>query len=233
MKKSKYFFFLIIFGLYYQTTNTQFYSQNNQDQFIYEQFFKDDKKGFFIDIGANDGITYSNTYFFEKHLGWKGICFEPLPSAFKILQKNRSCTCINACIGSQEELAQFLAIQGITERTDMLSGLIKKYDPRHIERINRELALYGGTKKIIVIPCYTLNTILEKYDIRYIDYLSIDTEGGELDILKSIDFSKIIINIIDVENNYNEPYIYNYLLKKGYQLVKRTGADEIYKKINL
>ena len=53
-----------------------------------KKIFKNKRDGFFLDIGANDGITLSNSYFFEKELGWKGICFEPLKNAFQKLQND-------------------------------------------------------------------------------------------------------------------------------------------------
>ena len=64
-----------------------------------------------------------------------------------------------------------------------------------------------------------------------IDYLSIDTEGGELNILQSIDFDKVTIYIIDVENNYNDPNFKLFLESKGYRLVAHLEFDEIYQKL--
>jgi hypothetical protein len=64
-----------------------------------------------------------------------------------------------------------------------------------------------------------------------VDYLSIDTEGNELDILKSIDYSKFDIDIIDVENNYCEDEIVNFVLSKGYEFVDRIGCDDIFRKV--
>lgn len=52
-----------------------------------ERFFKNLKNGVFFDIGAHDGVSLSNTYFFEKELGWSGICLEPIPEVFERLKK--------------------------------------------------------------------------------------------------------------------------------------------------
>ena len=67
------------------------YSQHGQDLYVYETFFKNSAaKGCFVEIGAYDGVTLSNTLLFERHLGWSGLCIEPLPSAFEKLRTNRS-----------------------------------------------------------------------------------------------------------------------------------------------
>lgn len=208
---------------------TSFVSQFKQDQFVYENFFKNKTNGFFLDIGASDGIEYSNTYFFEKELGWKGICVEPRDQAFKDLTNNRDCICIKGCISEQEGTAQFLEVLGYAE---LLSGVYDKYDPRHVARINSELVSHGGSKRIIEVKCYNINKILHEHGVTHIDYLSLDTEGGELEILKSIDFETITVDVIDVENNYNDPSMRRFLEDKGYKLVKRIVCDELYVRKN-
>jgi hypothetical protein len=70
-----------------------FKSQIGQDHYYYEHFYKPGMKGTFLDIGASDGISMSNTHMFEKELGWDGICIEPSRLAFEKLVKNRSCIC--------------------------------------------------------------------------------------------------------------------------------------------
>ena len=67
--------------------NFQYYSQFKQDQFLNEVLFNNKKNGFFIDIGAHDRVTISNTLFFEKHNEWKGICIEPNPKGFATLDQ--------------------------------------------------------------------------------------------------------------------------------------------------
>ena len=76
------------------------YSQNNEEQIILN-YFSNQPKGTFLDIGANDGVLLSNSYFFEKELDWNGICFEPIPSVYSELIKNRSCTCVCGCVSEK------------------------------------------------------------------------------------------------------------------------------------
>ena len=64
-----------------------YYSQCKQDQYINESFFKGKDSGVFVDIGAHNGISLSNSYFFEKELGWNGVCIEPMPEVYSELKK--------------------------------------------------------------------------------------------------------------------------------------------------
>jgi FkbM family methyltransferase len=225
-------FFVFLHNVLFTKTETtlrgsQYKSQYGQDQFVNEKFFHNKKNGFFVDIGAHDGITLSNTYFFEKKLSWNGICIEPIPNVFSQLRNNRGCICIQGAISTTNQPAEFLKISGYSE---MLSGLIDKYDPRHINRIDKELNAYGGNSETIQVQCYKLNDLLDINNIQYIDYLSIDTEGGEFDILQTIDFDRFNISVIDVENNYNDDRIRVFLEGKGYKFITRIKCDEIYSK---
>ena len=158
---------------------------------------------------------------------------EPIPEIFEKLQKNRKVKCINACISNKEGTSQFFHITSEKCYLGMLSGLLDKYDPRHMHRAKKEIKQEGEKYEIINVSCYSLNNILEENNIYHIDYLSIDTEGGELDILKSIDFEKYDIDVISVENNFHDHEFQIFLKKKGYILVANLGCDEIYKKNNL
>ncbi len=207
-----------------------YYSQFDQDKYLNEHYFKDKIGGVFIDIGAHDGIKFSNTLFFEKYLGWKGICIEPMPDIFQELIRNRTCTCINGCIANFNGTARFLKITSPYLGAHMLSGIIEKYVPAHMERIMKELAQYGGSSEVIDVHCYALMDVVKDNNIFYIDYMSIDTEGGEFEILQSIDFSLLQIDIIDVENNYEDNRIRDFLEAQGYEYITRLEVDEIYKK---
>lgn len=203
----------------------QYYSQSGQDKYLNKKLFRNKRNGFFLDIGANDGVTYSNTYFFEKELGWKGICIEPIPSVFEKLENNRKSININGCISDFEGEGVFYEVSGYAE---MLSGLKSKYDSRHLNRIKNEIKEYGGSLKETTVKCFNLNKILEAHNVQKIDYCSIDIEGGELDVLRTIDFNKIHVRAISVENNYSDIHIYQLLTEKGFEKITNLGGDEIY-----
>lgn len=203
-----------------------YYSQKGQDKFLNELIFKRKKGGFFVEIGAHDGISFSNTYFFEKNLEWTGICVDPNPNIFNTLKSNRTCICEQLCISDSISKKPFLLCSGYM--LEMYSGLLANYDPRHLERINTEMSIFGGGTQTIWVDCSTLKSLFEKYNITHIDLLSIDIEGGEKVALQSIDFEKVTIDVILVENNFNEPHLKDYLEPKGYILKEHIGRDDIY-----
>jgi FkbM family methyltransferase len=207
-----------------QLSQEGYSSQYGQDKYIVEDLFKYMPGGFFIDIGANDGVTLSNTYVLEKRLGWSGIAIEPIPRVYEKLKQNRSCLAINACISEDNRDVDFVELDGNAE---MLSGILSKYDKRHLERIEQELVNSGGSKRVISVPSITFNTLCKNHNVTKVDYLNIDTEGAEFDIIKSIDFSSIQIGVITVENNYVDNNIHKILSKNGFELVAVAG-DEIY-----
>jgi FkbM family methyltransferase len=186
------------------------------------------KKGFFVDIGAHDGVTGSNSFMFEKKFGWDGVCFEPNPILFQRCQKNRACSCENSCISSQAGKCNFLSLP---DSISMLGGIEEFMTVEHLKRIERALKPEERLLvKKISINSVELTDYLVKKGRDHVDLLLIDVEGAEMNILKSIDFLKTCINVICVENNYHGDEIAGYLHKFGYELKMRIACDEIYKK---
>ncbi len=204
-----------------------YYSQCGQDKYLQEKIFRSRKHGVFVEIGAHDGITRSNTYFFERNFGWTGICIEPHPDRFAELVKNRAITtvCLPIAVANFTGVSKFKKISGYAE---MLSGLEDNYDLRHSLRIEQELKQFGGEIETIDIRVEKLGDILSKLGVVAIDLLSIDTEGSELEILKSIDFDLIKVEVIVVENAYSERLVENYLKSKQYLKVTNIDCDDVY-----
>ena len=200
--------------------NEKFPSQSGQDKIIKNYFFKDKKHGFFVEIGAFDGIMGSNCFHFEKFLNWKGIAFEPAKIQFDKLKKNRKCKLINKAISNEEKEVEFLEVEegltmmsGINDENFVSEDIIKndpksKYKVNKIETTTLEKNISPGTE---------------------IDYLSIDIEGGELNVLNSIDFSKFLIKVVSVENNSPEKNNFRaFFEKKNFKYFDRFGQDEIF-----
>ena len=205
----------------------QGYSQYGQDLACLELLQEIDS-GTFIDIGANDGLTGSNSLLFEKK-GWQGICVEPHPLIFAKLKDVRNCNCLNACITDKDSMADFLAVHGAA---NMLSGIESFMDQRHIERIDQEIAKEGGSTERIEIEALSPSTLINRFSLSKIDFLSVDTEGCELPILKSFLSESIIPKpkVICVENGSRTSSLFEYLTTVGYKLYKCVGCDEIYLK---
>lgn len=205
----------------------QFYSQDgdcySQDSFLKMNVFKDFKNGFFVDVGAHDGVTINNTLFFEKNDGWRGINIEPLAHIFEKLKLNRpECININAAVDTLDGYAEF---SNNTGRCEMLSGLKKYYNDLHIDRINRENKQYHGSVETITVKTRSLESIFSEHNVKHINYLSIDTEGAEFAVIKSINFDKVFIDVIGFENNYDHESgpIVEYLVSKNYKKIRHAS----------
>lgn len=199
-------------------------SQCGQDKWVAEHLFSGLHGGVFVDIGAHDGLSFSNTWYLERELGWTGLAVEPIPRVFDLLCRNRRCRCIHACVGAREGLVPFRQITGYSE---MLSGMLEAYDPRHLNRIEREIHEHGGIIQDVQARSVSLTRLLEDNGIGEIDYLSIDTEGAEYSILQTLDFERIRVRVIGVENNYRDYRIPELLLRHGFRFHSIVG-DEFY-----
>lgn len=199
-------------------------SQYHQDKYLNENVFFNKKNGFFVDIGGSEPINQNNTYFFEQN-GWNGILIEPRFKEYENIKKHRKCYVENIAIYDKCGTYDFLECDGYIKG---LSGLLCEQKPQHLNRIFNDLLTYGKSVEISKIQTMSMVELIKKYSINYIDYLSLDTEGAELAILKTIDFNKIKIKAISVENNYGENLIYNLLTTNGFEKITDLGCDEIY-----
>jgi FkbM family methyltransferase len=210
-------------------TSSGYVSQCGQDKWVIETLFPQARGLVFVDIGANDGVKFSNTLVLERNFQWTGLAVEPIPDVFERLRQNRTCTVIEGCVTNRPGLRKFQLVTGYAQ---MLSGLADQYDLRHQVRIAADLARTGGTRTEIDVMCYTLPQLLEQAGISSVDYLSIDVEGAELPILKAIDWSALDVRVIGVENNYQDYRIPLFLKRRGFSFHSIVG-DEFYVRTQL
>jgi len=196
-----------------------YYSQCGQDSFLDKNVFRGFKNGVFVDAGAHDGVTINNTIFFESIHNWSGINIEPIKSVYDKLVLNRpSCININCAVSDSDGNSEFIINSGYTE---MLSGLKSTYDTRHCQRLSNEIKQMGGTTQTISVETKRLESIFDIHNIKHVHYLSIDVEGAEFNVIKSIDFTKVFIDVIGFENNFDDSSvpIIKYLETKGYSVI--------------
>ena len=208
----------------------KFNGRHKEDKFLYENIFYNVKNKIFLEIGACDGLMASNTLFFEKQLNWNGILIEANPYQYKHLLKNRpnnklfttlvsdiTSPCEYQCISNE-------AVSGVVSTLPESHNAFFSKDNEHSYWRNKE-------KKIVRLQPRTMQSILDETNIHKIDLFSLDVEGHELNVLKSIDFSKNIINVILVEmlNTNNElEKIRDFLKEKNYNFYAIVGRNEVY-----
>lgn len=180
----------------------QYFGQYLQDGVLHLAFFTNFRQGFFVEVGAADGITFSNTLFFERSLEWNGINIEPHKPNFDKLVVNRpNCINLNVAIDKENNENEFLENSGYTT---LLSGMVKHFHPDHLQRLYLESLADGVMSKVVKVFTRTLQSIFHEYDVTRIHLLSIDIEGGELAAIQSIDFSKVYIDIIIFEAQHED-----------------------------
>jgi FkbM family methyltransferase len=152
--------------------------------------------GFFVDFGGTDGITINNTYLLETALQWQGIIAEPMPAWHQALQTNRHCNIDRRCVWSSSgETMEFL----VPMDTPELSTL------RDFRDADEHSALRRKNVAVIEVETISLNDLLLAHHCpRFFDYLSIDTEGSEYEILRSLDMDRWQPCLITVEHNHME-----------------------------
>lgn len=190
-------------------------SQLGADDWVLSHY----KKGYFVDAGCCDGEYISNTYKLEK-LGWSGICIDVFPTNF---EKRPNSKVIEAALYGIKDLELDFIISKAPEISGIGDFLGKK-----------GTAAYTGWEpyidKIIKVKTQLLHEILDANNApEFIEYLSIDIEGVELEVLKTFPFDKYKFGCISLEHNYEEPrrtQIKNLLKSKGYTYIKQVKADD-------
>nr|CCF78633.1 hypothetical protein RGS1_70339 [Rubrivivax gelatinosus S1] len=191
-------------------------AQLGQDLWVLERTgFK--RGGYFVEFGATDGILLSNTLLLENEFGWSGLCAEPNPGMFEQLKINRRCRVSDACVGARTgESVEFVL-------AEEFGGMVK--DMNADMHGDRRQAYYADPRHRQTMITVSLNDLLEQHDApRDIDYLSIDTEGSEPEILEAFPFDRWRIRLITVEHNYgpNRERLRRLLEPLGY---RRTEAQ--------
>jgi len=161
--------------------------------------------GYFIEAGACDGLNASNTYVLEKELNWKGICVEPNNKWFNELIKNRD-ACENVALYSKDGEIDFVECNYRDNDIYTFEDTDMKYYSGIKEHIYQQHKSVTDKGTIIKKPCMTLENLLDKHETPFIiDYVSLDTEGSEYEILKSFPFNTYPKQIMafSIEEAYN------------------------------
>jgi FkbM family methyltransferase len=175
--------------------------------------------GFYIECGANDGINQSNTWYFEKILGWKGLLIEPVDKVFDELKKNRS-------------NRNFFFKRALRPFSYKKKNVLLKLNPKDTLS-TRSTVDDIDTRVKIKVKSINLNFLLNKIKApKIIDFFSLDVEGDEFQVLKGINFKKYTFKYILVES-YELKKLKNFLNKYSYKYVKKMSNrnDHLFKSI--
>ena len=172
--------------------------ENSRSQFKQDVFAlmvnKFKENGYFVEFGATNGYDISNTYILEKQFGWQGVLAEPAKTWHKNLIKNRNCKVEFDCVWrtTGERLDFDMVEEGELSTLSIFSN-------------NDEHAKARQAKTTYMVNTISLIDLLKKHGApKVIDYLSVDTEGSELDILSAFDFNQYRFNCISLEHNFTE-----------------------------
>jgi FkbM family methyltransferase len=188
--------------------------------------------GYFVELGANDGISQSNTYYFEKYREWKGILIEPIPHNYLKCIKNRSKRTkvfCNACV-SFDYREKFVEII----YSDLMSSSLRLEtdinDPKNHALIGKQYLREGEDNFNFGAIANQLNNILKKANApKKIDFLSLDVEGAEIEVLKGINHYEYRFKFICIESR-DIKKINDYLKINNYLLIEKLSSiDYLFK----
>ena len=189
-------------------------SQDQEDQFLFMTYFGGLCGGTYVELGGLDGVRFSNSHLFHHGLGWKGVLIEPNPNSFADLKSNRpKDDTFNFAVCSKPSEVTF-----VDSGAGPVTGVLEFMTPSFIDQWHKE----GG--KQTKIRCEPLSTILEQSSLdtaaRAIDFLSLDVEGAEFEVLKTVDFDSVDFGVIFYEADEHNPLknqaMITFLEERGY-----------------
>ena len=192
-------------------------SQHLQDIFVLSELdYKNN--GFFVEFGATDGLSISNTWLLEKYFNWKGILAEPARIWHERLSSNRTCIIDHRAVW--RESGETL-IFNQTKAPEL-----SKLDLVQVDDWAKEIRNIDATK--YNVSTVSLNDLLAQYSApESIDYISVDVEGAEFEVLENFDFSRYRVKIWTIENNLRQKdwNISELMYSKGYRRVHEELSE--------
>ena len=223
-RKFYYFYNIYIRNRKFLNDGTQF----GEDKYVFN-FFQKNYKGNYLDIGCYHPTKHNNTYLMYKS-GWKGINIDLNPLSIGLFNYHRPRDInILAAISNRKIIKNLYFIDELNTQNTLDKNQLIFLQKHH--NINKKEIL---KKKI---KTQKLDTILKKYNFYNIDFMNLDVEGHELEVLKTLNFKKININYMCIEMiNYNKKAINNgkkiksLLIKNNFSMIKKIGFNFIFKK---
>ena len=209
---------------YNLTNNTrQDYSKGGQSTYV-DGLLDHMENGFFVESGALDGERNSNSLLFERTRHWTGLLVEPNPYSYeKLKKKHRKAFSINACLSPHPYPAKL----PMTFAKHPGRSYLNRYTPTHITRKKR------NSEEVHLVQCLPLYSLLLASGRTHIQYFSLDIEGAEMSVLKTIPWDKVDIKVFQIERNRikeGPEALVDFMATKGYKklpfVVKPHGGQD-------
>lgn len=204
------------------------YSQNSEEKIILD-YFKGKDKGVLLDVGANDGVTFSNSLALIQR-GWYAWLIEPDKDAYEKLwerhkeKQNTQVTCYNIAIADKTGDMDFYKSGTHLNKND--TGLLSTLSEKDYDKWKTTTAYTKTTARAL-----TIADLLGDWIPNYFDFITIDAEGMDLVILKQMDLKKLCCKLICVEyNGENKTDFDNYITPFGLNLIHQNNENLIYGK---
>lgn len=197
-------------------------SDRGQDRWVIKDVFNGKRGGYFLELGAADGFSESNTYVLEKRYGWTGICVEPNPTLYHALvnKYHRSCVCAPYAVDAQRGSVEFV-LSGQT------SGIISSDADNSPDKRPGLIEAARAEHRVCTVEALPLAELLDLYGApSVIDYFSFDVEGLETRILRGFPFDRYTFLALTVERPTVE--LNELLFRNGYHFVKNSLYDTFY-----
>lgn len=181
------------------------------EQRLVQEFFGD-RVGFFVDVGANDPFKDSQSWHLER-LGWGGLLIEPLPDAAERLRQSRRAIVVEVACTSPERANR--------------SAVLRVAGP--FSSLESDLRVVGAqAQSEIEVPTRTLDDVLRTHAVDRVDFVSIDVEGHELEVLRGFSVERYRPALILIEDHAFDLSRHRALKRRGYRLIRRTGLNAWY-----
>ena len=203
------------------------WSQYMQDRFI-DKLFDNKRRGFFVEVGAYDGETGSNTLLLERLRKWNGILIEANPYNFKsMLNLDRKCYMINSCVSRTEPELIFKLKDVLTSSINSIIVNNNTQERLFYEKITKIDDNHTGEE--VTVRCFSLYEMLRVVGRLHVDYFSLDVEGGELELLKSIEWNLLTIDVFTVERDQNTEAVETFMELHDYVKIASLVDDDVYR----
>lgn len=196
-----------------------YYGEFEVDKYIKENFFSSESDNMImVEVGAGPPAAYSNSKYFRDN-GWRCICIEPNPKFVEQHEKLNNEIYQYAC-SDEEKFSEFTIITiGDEENNNGLS--YSSIDVRY-------KIIPDFKSSVIEVEVIRLNSLLERLNIDHIDFLSVDTEGWEIDVMKGFDINKYRPKVVMLENYYHYIQYDEYMKSVGYALHSNINYNYIF-----